>query len=79
MGSTIELFFGQPIAKKLKIYLDYAATTPMAPQAVDELARSLTLSGNFANPASLQHGFSERVAHGGHNISVVTEIVRAVL
>ncbi|MGR8998236.1 MAG: cysteine desulfurase family protein [Gammaproteobacteria bacterium] len=44
----------------MKIYLDYAATTPMAPQAIDELVQCLTLSGNFANSASLQHSFGER-------------------
>ena len=34
-----------------QIYLDYAATTPMA--------QCLTMDGVFANPASLQHGFGE--------------------
>jgi cysteine desulfurase len=41
-------------------YLDYAATTPMAPEAVAAMARCLTMDGEFANPASLQHGFGER-------------------
>ncbi|WAR43554.1 cysteine desulfurase family protein [Methylomonas rapida] len=43
-----------------RIYLDYAATTPMAPEAVKALCGSLTLGDNFANPASLQHNFGER-------------------
>ena len=43
-----------------QIYLDYAATTPMAPEAVAAMAKCLTLEGDFANPASLQHGFGER-------------------
>lgn len=45
-----------------QIYLDYAATTPMAPEAVEALCDSLTLQGNFANPASLQHSFGERAS-----------------
>ncbi len=37
------------------IYLDYAATTPMAPEVALAIAQCLTLEGDFANPASLQH------------------------
>jgi cysteine desulfurase len=42
------------------IYLDYAATTPMASEAVAAMVHCLTLEGEFANSASLQHGFGER-------------------
>ncbi len=42
------------------IYLDYAATTPMAPEVALAMAECLTLEGEFANPASLQHIFGER-------------------
>ena len=42
------------------IYLDYAATTPMAPEVALAMAECLTLKGEFANPASLQHNFGER-------------------
>ncbi len=42
------------------IYLDYAATTPMAPEVALAMAECLTLEGEFANPASLQHKFGER-------------------
>ena len=42
------------------IYLDYAATTPMAPEVALAMAECLTLEGEFANPASLQHNFGER-------------------
>lgn len=45
---------------KNQIYLDYAATTPMAPEAFAAMARCLTMDGEFANPASLQHGLGER-------------------
>ncbi|MDD5581271.1 MAG: aminotransferase class V-fold PLP-dependent enzyme [Methylobacter sp.] len=43
-----------------QIYLDYAATTPLAPEAGAAMAQCLTMDGEFANPASLQHGFGER-------------------
>ena len=42
-----------------QIYLDYAATTPMAPEAAKAMALCLTHEGYFANPASLQHSFGE--------------------
>ncbi|MDO9046589.1 MAG: aminotransferase class V-fold PLP-dependent enzyme [Methylobacter sp.] len=45
---------------KNQIYLDYAATTPMAPEAAAAMAQCLTMNGIFANPASLQHEFGER-------------------
>ncbi len=37
------------------VYLDYAATTPVAPQVAARMAECLTLEGNFANPASRSH------------------------
>ena len=40
--------------------LDYAATTPMATEVALAMAECLTLEGDFANPASLQHSFGER-------------------
>lgn len=39
------------------IYLDYAATTPVAPSVAARMAECLTLEGNFANPASRSHGY----------------------
>ncbi len=39
------------------IYLDYAATTPCAPEVADAIAACLTLEGNFANPASRSHRY----------------------
>lgn len=38
------------------VYLDYAATTPVAPEVAAEMSRYLTLDGIFANPASRSHG-----------------------
>ena len=37
------------------IYLDYAATTPAAPEVAEVVAACLTLEGCFANPASRSH------------------------
>lgn len=41
-----------------KIYLDYAATTPPAPEVIAVMVESL--SNIFANPASTQHFFGEQ-------------------
>lgn len=38
-----------------QIYLDYAATTPVAPSVIDVMARFLGAEGTFANPASRSH------------------------
>lgn len=37
------------------IYLDYAATTPVAPEVAARMVQCLTLDGTFANPASRSH------------------------
>lgn len=37
------------------IYLDYAATTPVAPEVAQIMAAHLTYDGTFANPASRSH------------------------
>ncbi len=37
------------------VYLDYAATTPVAPLVAARMAECLTLEGTFANPASRSH------------------------
>ncbi|WP_420936135.1 IscS subfamily cysteine desulfurase [Alteromonas sp. A081] len=39
------------------IYLDYAATTPVDPRVAEEMAKCLTLEGNFGNPASRSYRF----------------------
>lgn len=43
-----------------KIYLDYAATTPMAEEAIAVMLKYLGINGIFANSASLQHDFGEQ-------------------
>jgi len=37
------------------VYLDYAATTPVAPEVASRMMQCLTLEGTFANPASRSH------------------------
>lgn len=37
------------------VYLDYAATTPVAPEVAASMMQCLTLDGTFANPASRAH------------------------
>src|SRR5690606_17602830 len=37
------------------VYLDYAATTPVAPEVAARMAQCLTMEGTFANPASRSH------------------------
>ena len=52
------------------IYLDYAATTPVAPSVVDAMAACLGSAGNFGNPASQGHLW-------GHNAREAVEQARA--
>lgn len=40
-----------------RIYLDYAATTPVAPEVIEEMVKHLGYSDNFGNPASRSHDF----------------------
>jgi len=56
-----------PEQKKLRtlllnnpIYLDYAATTPVAPEVAACMMQHLTADGVFANPSSIQHCFGEQ-------------------
>ena len=42
------------------IYLDYAATTPVAPEVAECMMQHLTTAGIFANPSSIQHCFGEQ-------------------
>lgn len=42
------------------IYLDYAATTPVAPEVADCMMQYLTADGIFANPSSIQHCFGDQ-------------------
>ena len=40
-----------------RIYFDYAATTPVAPEVASAMVDYLTLDGNFGNPHSVDHCF----------------------
>lgn len=40
-----------------RIYLDYAATTPVEPEVVDAMQRCLSMDGVFGNPASGGHAW----------------------
>ena len=44
------------------VYLDYAATTPVAPEVAARMAECLTMEGDFGNPGSGTHDFGERAA-----------------
>jgi cysteine desulfurase len=44
------------------VYLDYAATTPVAPLVAARMARCLTLEGAFGNPGSASHEYGEHAS-----------------
>jgi cysteine desulfurase len=44
------------------VYLDYAATTPVAPPVAARMAQCLTLEGTFGNPASGSHEYGDAAA-----------------
>jgi cysteine desulfurase len=43
-------------------YLDYAATTPVAPEVAGRMAECLTAEGSFGNPSSANHAYGTRAA-----------------
>ncbi len=55
------------------VYLDYAATTPAAPEVIDAMQECLGLEGRFGNPASRSHVFGwqaeERVEHARQQVA----------
>lgn len=53
------------------IYLDYAAAPPMDPRVAECMAKHMTLSGNFGNPASRSHIYgwkAEEAVEGARNL-----------
>ena len=44
------------------VYLDYAATTPVAPEVAARMARCLTLEGAFGNASSTDHDYGAAAA-----------------
>ena len=57
------------------IYLDYAATTPVRQEAIDELLSFLTYDGQFANSSS-QHRFGY---HAKNSIQIATKTLAEIL
>jgi cysteine desulfurase len=57
------------------IYLDYAATTPVRQEAIDELLSFLTHDGQFANSSS-QHRFGY---HAKNSIQIATKTLAEIL
>lgn len=55
MYSAVNSSATQPVIMRKPVYLDYAATTPVAPEVAAQMMMCLTLDGNFANPASRSH------------------------
>ena len=49
------------------IYLDYAATTPVAKEVAEAMTAALTHDGNFGNPASRSHIFGWRAEEAVEN------------
>ena len=44
------------------VYMDYAATTPVATEVADRMGECLTVEGDFGNPSSVNHDFGARAA-----------------
>ncbi len=60
------------------IYLDYAATTPVAQEVADKMMQYLTFDGIFGNPASRSHGFGWQAEEAVENArSQIAETVGA--
>jgi len=58
VGIRAERRSSRPLpAVRRPIYLDYAATTPVAPEVAGEMIACLTAEGNFGNPASRAHEY----------------------
>ena len=47
---------------KKPIYLDYMATTPVDVRVAQEMARYLTIDGDFGNPSSITHVYGQAAA-----------------
>lgn len=53
--------------KRMPIYLDYSATTPVDPRVAAKMAECLTLESNFGNPASRSHVFGWKAEEAVEN------------
>ncbi|MCU7958825.1 MAG: aminotransferase class V-fold PLP-dependent enzyme, partial [gamma proteobacterium symbiont of Bathyaustriella thionipta] len=43
--------------KKMPLYFDYSATTPVDPRVAEKMCSYLTPEGQFGNPASRSHAY----------------------
>lgn len=60
------------------IYLDYAATTPVAQEVADKMVQYLTFDGVFGNPASRSHGFGWQAEEAVENArATIAEVIGA--
>lgn len=60
------------------IYLDYAATTPVAKEVADKMMQYMTFDGVFGNPASRSHGFGWQAEEAVENArSQIAEAIGA--
>ena len=60
------------------IYLDYAASTPVAPEVADLMRQHLTLDGTFGNPASRSHVYGWQAEEAVEAARVqVAEVINA--
>ena len=63
---------------KLPIYMDHAATTPVAPEAAEKMVSFMTGDGVFGNPASRSHVFGWKAEEAVENARrQVAELVGA--
>ena len=58
------------LSKNKSIYLDYAATTPVAPSVIDVMVECLGSTGNFGNPASQGHIWGYRAQEAVENARI---------
>lgn len=52
----------RPVRPSRPVYLDHAATTPVAPEVARAMAACLTEEGSFGNPGSLSHAYGDAAA-----------------
>ncbi len=65
-------------ARGKTVYLDYAATNPVAPQVAAEMNRYLGLDGIFGNPSSRSHHFGQEAEQAvEHAREQVAELISA--
>lgn len=60
------------------VYLDYAATTPVAPSAIEAMSGHLGIEGDFGNPASQSHIWGHRAREAVEHARLqIAELINA--